>query len=162
MTLLTLLMISAGCSHSWAQTQTRTSTLYRCGPDGRDLRDSPCPSSLRASESTVQYDQPSAAQTQAAKQQAAAELKRALAMEKARLKQEAEARRHLSSPTGIDGLKPIPAVIPASAPKATNSAKPPKPPKAQQVPKPKPQPAQPKGSESTNPGKTPKSPAAAG
>ncbi|MCH8855021.1 MAG: hypothetical protein IIA03_01965, partial [Proteobacteria bacterium] len=32
-----------------AQTQPRQTPLYRCGPDGRDLRDSPCPSGPSAS-----------------------------------------------------------------------------------------------------------------
>lgn len=152
--LITCLLLSGGAQQLAAQTQPRSSTVYRCGPDGRDLRDSPCPSSLRASEMTVEYDQPSAAQAQAAKDRAAADFKRAQALEKTRLKHEAEARKHLSTPTGIDGLKPIPGVIAASAPKPAQA---PKPPKAPQAPKPakKPEP-QPAGTEATKPAPAPK------
>lgn len=150
--LITGLLMTGGTQQLAAQTQTRTSTVYRCGPEGRDLRDSPCPSSLRASEMTVEYDQPSAAQTQAAKDRTDADLKRARALEKARLKQEAEARKHLSTPTGIDGLKPIPGVIAASAPKPAQA---PKPPKAPQAPKPAKKAAQQaNNSEATKPAQT--------
>jgi hypothetical protein len=30
-------------STALAQTETRSTPLYRCGPDGRDLRDAPLP-----------------------------------------------------------------------------------------------------------------------
>ncbi|MEJ6008046.1 hypothetical protein WG899_21050 [Paucibacter sp. AS339] len=159
--LLIGLVLTGWAQQLAAKTEARTSTVYRCGPEGRDLRDSPCPSSLRASEMTVEYHQPSAAQAQAAKDRVAADLKRAQALEKARLKHEAEARKHLSTPTGIDGLKPIPAVIAASSPKP---AQPPKPPKAPQAPKPvkKSTQPQPNSSEATKPVQAPKAASSGG
>ncbi|MCV2366560.1 hypothetical protein [Roseateles oligotrophus] len=121
-----------------AQTKTQTISIYRCGADGRDLRDSPCPAHLPASDSQLIFDQPSAGQAQASKEIAAADAKRADAMQKARLKQEAEARHLNGKVAGIDGLKTSGQA--ASAPTAkppvtTQSPKPPKPPKPPKSPK---------------------------
>ena len=137
--LLLPVLITAYVGASLAQTKTQTIPIYRCGADGRDLRDSPCPARSGASSSQLMFDQPSASQVQASKEMAAADAKRADAMEKARLKQEDEASRRKHSVVGIDGLKT--AGQPASAPQAkppasTQSPKPPKPPKAPKSPKP--------------------------
>ncbi len=158
--LLSALIMAGAVQTVAARTETRSSTVYRCGPEGRDLRDSPCPSNQAASAVTVEYDQPSAALARAAKERAAADLKRAQALEKARLKHEAEARKHLSTPTGIDGLKPVPAVIAASAPKPTQPPKAPKAPHAPKAPLKKTE-AQPMGTEATKPGQAPKAASAA-
>ena len=45
-----------------AQTETRGTTLYRCGAEGRDLRDAPCPAGMAQKSAQVQYAQPSSAQ----------------------------------------------------------------------------------------------------
>ena len=114
-----------------AQTQTRTATIYRCGLDGRDLRDSPCPASQKASATQLEFDHPSAAQTKAAREQAIAEAKRGHEMEAQRRKDEAEARQHASRAVGINGL-----ATPASAPKQAQAPVPPKAPKAPKLAKP--------------------------
>ena len=117
-----------------AQTQTRTATIYRCGPDGRDMRDSPCPASQKASATQLEFDHPSAAQTKAAREQAIAEAKRAHEMEAQRRKDEAEARKHASRAVGINGLataasvpRPASAPLPPKAPKLAKPHKPAKP-----------------------------------
>ena len=122
-----------------AQTSVRNVPIYRCGADGRDLRDSPCPAQQRASASQLSFDQPSAGQAEASKQNATADARRADAMEKARLKQEAEARRYNSKAAGIDGLKtvgPVASAPAAKPPASTHSPKPPKHPNPPKSPKP--------------------------
>ena len=122
-----------------SQTQPRSTQVYRCGPEGRDLRDSPCPGALRASEARIDFDQPGSAQIGAAKARAAAEARLADALEQKRLKQEAQARLHASTATGIGGQALAPADKAASSPKSTtaklpHSPKAPKPPKAPDAP----------------------------
>jgi hypothetical protein len=136
--LLLTAVITAYVGAAMAQTKTRTIPVYRCGADGRDLRDSPCPAHLPASETQLIFDQPSAGQAQANKEIVEADAKRAEAMQKARLRQEAEARRLNGQVAGIDGLKTSGQA--ASAPTAkppvtTQSPKHPKPPKPPKSPK---------------------------
>jgi hypothetical protein len=120
-----------------AQTQTRTATIYRCGPDGRDLRDSPCPASLKASATRLEFDHPSAAQAKAAREQAVAEAKRAQEMEAQRLRDEAVARQHQAARAGgINGLARPAAAKPASAPMQPVPPKSPKKPKLAKPAKP--------------------------
>lgn len=117
-----------------AQTETRSTPLYRCGPDGRDLRDSPCPDGRPGKE--VKYDQPSAAQTREARERAQHERKQADAMERERLKNEAAARRNAAPAIGIRGQGAEPPAAAASTPK--DGKKPtPKPKKVKRVDKPK-------------------------
>ncbi|RQO61765.1 hypothetical protein DBR47_06375 [Paucibacter sp. KBW04] len=85
------------------QTQTQSSPLYRCGPEGRDLRDSPCPGGKKDEPTKLQYEQPSAAQTAAAQAQSAREAKLADAMERERLQQEARDRQANAKAGSIDG-----------------------------------------------------------
>lgn len=102
-----------------AQTQNKTTGLYRCGPDGRELRDSPCPGKPNIAPSPLSYDQPQAAQAQAAKAQAQQQARQADQMEQARLRQEAIDLQRNAKPAGIDGLKGIAQAEPAaSAPKS--------------------------------------------
>ena len=113
-----------------AQTESRSATVYRCGADGRELRDSPCPNNPNASAKQVEYDHPSAAQTRAASERATAEANRGRALEAKRLQDEAEARRRASHAVGINGLAgPAAAARPASSPRQ------PLPPKAPKAPK---------------------------
>lgn len=113
-----------------AQTQSRRAQVYRCGPDGRDLRDSPCPDGTGAS--SVDYDEPSDADSRAARSRHLADARQAAALASARRASEAEARRQKASHIGLQ-----PAVAPAqaaSAPQVTylkppKTAKPVKPPK---------------------------------
>jgi hypothetical protein len=127
--LIVTVVLTAYVSAAAAQTQTRSVAIYRCGADGRELRDSPCPNTLSASAAQLAFDQPSIGQARASKDNAAADAKRADAMEQERLKQEAQALRRNRGVAGIDGLKPIGAAPAASA------AKSPKPPKAPKTPK---------------------------
>lgn len=85
-----------------AQTQTRAATLYRCGPDGRELRDSPCPGDARAAPAKVEYEQPSDADRADAQQQLRRDKRLARELERERLKREAEGGRQVA--IGIDGL----------------------------------------------------------
>ena len=120
-----------------AQTQTRAATVFRCGADGRELRDSPCPNDPKAAGSQVEFDQPSAAQTREASGRAIAEAKRARALEEKRHRDEAEARRSASQAVGINGLAgPAAATNSAGAPKQPLPPKPPKSPKAPKLSKP--------------------------
>ncbi len=113
-----------------AQTEARTATVYRCGADGRELRDSPCPNNPAANGSRLEFDQPSAAQTRAASERAIAEAKRAHALEGKRHQDEAEARSRASHAVGINGL-----AGPAAAAKTASAPKQPLPPKAPKAPK---------------------------
>lgn len=113
-----------------AQTEARTATLYRCGADGRELRDSPCPNSPKASGTQIEFDHPSAAQTRAASERAIADAKRAHALEDKRHRDEAEAQRRASHAVGINGL-----AVPAAAAKPASAPKQPVPPKAPKAPK---------------------------
>ncbi len=102
-----------------AQTQTRSAQVYRCGPDGRDLRDSPCPGGSAAS--SVSFDEPSNADSKAARERHLADVKQAAALAQARRASEAEARHQRAQSLG---LQPQPAPA-ASAPEVTH-LKPPK------------------------------------
>ncbi|PZP32113.1 MAG: hypothetical protein DI603_11720 [Roseateles depolymerans] len=118
-----------------AQTTTRQTPVYRCGPDGRDLRDSPCPGP-HASSQPISFDEPSAADSRAARERHVAEARQAAALATARRASEAEARRQRHGPTLINTLPPP--AQPASAardwpprpPKAAKHHKTPKPPAA--------------------------------
>lgn len=105
-----------------AQTQQRSAQVYRCGPDGRDLRDSPCPGSGGAGD-TVRYDEPSAADSRAARERHISESRQAAALAQARRASEAEARRLRSQAIGLQTLPPPP--LAASGPQVTY-LKPPK------------------------------------
>lgn len=116
----TLALIAA----SAAQTVQRQSTVYRCGPDGRDLRDAPCPGPGAAS--TVQFDDPSAADRRAAQERSRAEAREAEALAGARRASEAQARQQRALILGSPAATPAPRpTTVASAPKSPH----PKPPK---------------------------------
>ncbi|MEO6281076.1 hypothetical protein [Roseateles sp.] len=104
-----------------AQTQVRRTQVYRCGAEGRDLRDSPCPGGTAAS--SVDYDEPSNADSRAARARHLADAKQAAALASARRASDAEGRHTRAT---LIGLQPsaVPAQ-PASAPKVTY-LKPPK------------------------------------
>jgi hypothetical protein len=130
MKLLPLLLALCVALPAAAQTQQRRAQVYRCGPDGRDLRDSPCPAGNGAN-ATVNYDDPSAADSRAARDRHLADVKRAAALASARRASEAEARRMRGQHVGLQTLPPPPR--PASSPqvvvlKPPQTAKPRKPP----------------------------------
>lgn len=87
-----------------AQTQVRRAQVYRCGPDGRDLRDSPCPGGTAAS--SVNYDEPSNADSRAARERHLAEARQAGALAASRRASEAEARHQRSLAVGLQQLPP--------------------------------------------------------
>lgn len=105
-----------------AQTVQRQAQVYRCGPEGRDLRDAPCPSSAASGASTVSYDEPSTADRRATREQHLADARQAAALAAARRASDAEARQqralHLGPP-------PAPPAAPASA-ATPHRAKPPR------------------------------------
>lgn len=104
-----------------AQTVVRRAQVFRCGPEGRDLRDSPCPGGNAAS--SVDFDQPSAADSKAARERHLADSKRAAALAQARRASEAEARHQRAQAVGLQA--PPPQAQPASAPQVVQ-LKPPK------------------------------------
>lgn len=106
-----------------AQTQQRRAHVYRCGPEGRDLRDSPCPGGGGGAASSVEFDEPSAADSKAARERHLAEARQAAALTRARQASEAQARRQRQQAVGLQSLPPP--AQPASAPQVT-SLKPPK------------------------------------
>ena len=97
-----------------AQTEVRRAQVYRCGPDGRDLRDSPCPGGTAAN--SVAYDEPSAADSRATRARHLADAKQAAALASARRASEAEARRQKASHIGLQAAASAQA---ASAPQVT-------------------------------------------
>ena len=110
-----------------AQTVVRRAQVYRCGTDGRDLRDSPCPSGNTPS-NAVDYDEPSKADSRAARDRHLVDAKHAAALAESRRASEAEARHQRSQAVGLQTLPP-----PAQA--ASSPAFPP-PPKRPRVARP--------------------------
>lgn len=117
--LFTLLVIS---SASQAQTQRKETPIYRCGPEGRELRDAPCPAGGAAD--TVQFDQPSSADARAARERQQSDAREARRLEKERKAQEARDLKANARATVIG---------PQSAASAASSASPTK--KAPKAPK---------------------------
>ena len=113
------LALAAVCVAAAAQTQAQQAKVYRCGADGRDLRDSPCPVGSQASASQIQFDQPSQAQSRGAREQAGKDAKLGRELEQDRQKQEADARRHAGPAIGINGLPTLPKPASAAAPVKT-------------------------------------------
>lgn len=116
-----LLLASCIALPAAGDTQQRRAQVYRCGPEGRDLRDSPCPGAGAAS--SVSYDEPSAADSRAARERHIAEARQAAALAAARRASEAEARRQRGSHVAINTLPPP--AQPASSPQML-TVKPPK------------------------------------
>ncbi|KQY86832.1 hypothetical protein [Pelomonas sp. Root1444] len=117
---LLLTLALAAALPAFAQTQVHRAQVYRCGPDGRDLRDSPCPGG--AQPASVDFDQPSTADSRAARDRHLADAKQAAALAAARRASEAEARRQKASHIGLQAAAPAQA---ASSPQVTY-LKPPK------------------------------------
>ncbi|HEY1092783.1 MAG TPA: hypothetical protein VGE47_16915 [Burkholderiaceae bacterium] len=113
------LLVILLCNHASAQTQTRETTIYRCGPEGRELRNTPCPAGTAASAQSLRYDDPSAAQTAEARARVKAERARADRMEADRLAAEAQARQPAKTAKAAKAPKP-----PASAASSARKAKP--------------------------------------
>ncbi|HEY8879633.1 MAG TPA: hypothetical protein VIN03_18835 [Roseateles sp.] len=120
MKLLLLALALASALPTLAQTQGRSAQVFRCGPDGRDLRDSPCPGGHAAS--SVGFDEPSAADSKAARERHLADARQAAAMAQARRASEAEARHQRAQAVGLQSQTP--AAQPASPPAVTHLAPP--------------------------------------
>ena len=123
-TLCTVLMLPAQ-----AQTVQRQTQVYRCGPDGRDLRDSPCPGGGGGGASGVSYDQPSTADSRAARDRHLADAKQAASLAQARRASEAEARHQRASAVGLQAVPQaqaasVPAVLHLKPPKTAKPHKP--------------------------------------
>lgn len=117
--LLYLLLLAVLSSSAPAQTQRREAQIYRCGPDGRQLQDSPCADKSTASPQSVAFDQPSGAQQREARERAATERQTADRMEHERLQAEALQRKSQAAPGRIDGL-----ASPTATPAASQHPKP--------------------------------------
>lgn len=98
-----------------AQSQTQTATIYRCGPQGRDLRDAPCPDAAAKPPQVLQYEQPSAADRQAARQQTRRDAEQAEALRAQRLRDEEQALQRNAGAAGILGVRQAPAAEPAAS-----------------------------------------------
>ena len=133
--LLSTFFITASIS-AQAQTETRSATIYRCGPDGRELRDHPCPAGTQAKAEQVNFTQPSSSQIQAAQNQTIETAIQADQMEQDRLHREAHEKRHAAKAGAIDGLGGAPKAKPAKPPQVTQL----KPPKTERPRKPRTQP----------------------
>ncbi|MDC6167767.1 hypothetical protein [Paucibacter sp. XJ19-41] len=106
-----------------AQTETRSTGVYRCGPEGRDLRDSPCPDGKAGTHRAVEYEQPASAAQREALQRQRADAKRARELERER--QRFEASHPKGGPVGIDGLaRPEPVLSKAEGDKPPSTKKP--------------------------------------
>ena len=115
------------CTAGWAQTQTRQTPIYHCGPQGKELRNTPCPDQPNAPASAVSYDTPSAADTAQARARTQAEQAAAEQADRERLAEEDRQRRNAAASR--------PQAQPASAASATQIVvlkpvrrRPPKPP----------------------------------
>lgn len=121
--LFTLLVITPA---SQSQTQVKEATVYRCGPDGRDLRDAPCPVGPGKTEA-VPYDQPSNADARATRERSKAEAREAQRLEKERKAQEARDLKANARAAVIGPQRPASAASAAGptkkAPKAPKGAK---------------------------------------
>jgi len=126
---LLLALVFSAALPALAQTEVRRAQVYRCGADGRDLRDSPCPGGTGAD--SVNYDEPSAADSRAARERHLAESRQAAQLAAARRASEAEARHQQAQHIGLQAV-PAPA-RPASGPQVTYL----KPPKTARAHKPK-------------------------
>ncbi|MFH7040846.1 hypothetical protein ABT392_00795 [Paucibacter sp. JuS9] len=126
--LLYLLLLAVLSSSAPAQTQRREAQIYRCGPEGRQLQDSPCSDKPTGTAQSVAFDQPSATQQREARERAAAERKQADRMEQERLQAEATQRKNQAAPGRIDGLA-SPAATPGAAASSPHAKPQPKKPK---------------------------------
>jgi hypothetical protein len=140
--LLTITLMAGGSAA--AQTETRSTQIWRCGPEGRELRDAPCPEATQRPGQRLDYEQPSAAQRSEARQVAERDARLARQLERERLAREAQAPRGAA---GIHG-RGRPPELAASAPTG-KTAKAPKPPKPPQAHKPKLAKPQPPGSKAS-------------
>lgn len=116
-----LLVLALASLPALAQTQTRSAQVFRCGPEGRDLRDSPCPAG--EGPSSVSFDQPSAADSKAARDRHLADAKQAAALAQSRRASEAEARQLRAKAVG---LQAPPAPVQAASSPQVVVLKPPK------------------------------------
>jgi len=130
---------SAGGSSALAA-ETRETQIYRCGKDGRDLRDAPCPESPARQPSSIRYDQPDASEVHAARERARSVAHEADALERQRLANEARARREAPGAASLSAPRAASAAQSQHARQA-HPAKPPKAPKAPKTSKPRPSPA---------------------
>jgi hypothetical protein len=119
-----LLFVLALALPAFAQTQVRQAQVFRCGPEGRDLRDSPCPSGQAASSGKIDFDEPSAADSRAARERHMADSRQAAALASARRASEAEARQQRAQQIGHT---PPPTAEPPSAPRVVKLKAPKKP-----------------------------------
>lgn len=120
--LLYPLLLAVLSSSAPAQTQPHEVPVYRCGPDGRQVQDSPCTNKASAPAQAIRFDQPSSSQQQAAREQAKTIERQADKMERERLQAEALQRKRPAQPGHINGLA-SPAATPGSGPHAKQPTK---------------------------------------
>lgn len=128
-------------SSAAAQTERRSTQIWRCGPEGRELRDAPCPAAPQASGRRLDYDSPSERQREQAREVAQRDARLATELQQARQRFEAQAQPGAAGiqGRGRPGEPPLPAAsAPAAADKPLSTKKPrtkkPRPPKAETRP----------------------------
>ena len=108
-----------------AQTVQRQAQVYRCGPEGRDLRDSPCPGPQAGSApQRIDYDEPSAA-----------DAREAAGLAAARRASDAEARHQRTAQLTVPARPAVAASAPTPKAQPPRHGRPPKPPKPPKAPK---------------------------
>lgn len=139
-----VLVLSLGAANAQAPSPTQApgAALYRCGPQGQDLRDSPCPDDPHRPGGALPRDTVSPADAAAARRRVAAESRATEASRKARERQEA-ARPRVGA-AGIDGRLVKPQDAKRPTPSDPKKRKPKDPKKPKPAPKPKPEPKSPK------------------
>ncbi|HEY4079108.1 MAG TPA: hypothetical protein VGM81_00300 [Burkholderiaceae bacterium] len=88
-----IVLLTLNFNGSASAAEPRSAQVYHCGPQGRDLRDSPCPDAPDKAASSIAYSEPTAAEQSAARERASADADQATAMEQQRRINEAQARR---------------------------------------------------------------------
>ena len=128
---LPLILLTLSLIGSAEAAESRRAEVYHCGPQGRDLRDSPCPEAPGKAASSIAYYEPDAAEQNAARDRADADADQATSMERRRQANEAQARRYTSRATNLSAA-------PVSADDEPQIAHPkkPKPLKPVKIPKP--------------------------
>ncbi|UZH44149.1 hypothetical protein [Roseateles amylovorans] len=142
-----------------ARATSGLTTYFRCGPQGQDLRDTPCPAEAAGRAVPLPEDRVTPDQRQAAQRRATSEARDAEQLRRQRA--EFEARRSASPSAIRDGIA-APSAMASAAGKALPKPKDPKkrPPKDPKPPKPKdPQPKDPTPTDPTPKPKDPNSPA---
>ena len=122
--LLPLILLTLNFIGSAQASESRTASVYHCGKDGRELRDSPCPEAPTKAANSVSYDKPGTAEEREARARAKADASRADATEKQRLAEETRARRETARAGSLSAPAPHAAKDQPQPPRTIKTPKP--------------------------------------